>query len=235
MGERENDSQLVEARAIWDINGAKWSTSPVVINVFWNQQQFIDTKTNKKKNWNNFLLWRGVTLWMKSYFYSMSVRWWYYYYYLIKWNNKSRGFSLVTKKKYLNACKVGLLVLSEREREREREGDELIYIIARVWGSERDNNKYMMERSDFWLCAEEKLSETRPRKIRGGAGGKLKGCWFRVIYEFFFFFKEGQLNWGLAFHTLVLHAALPVPKFKSLTLVPTFSDSYPPISLIQLS
>lgn len=39
---------------------------------------------------------------------------------------------MVTKKKYLNACKVGLLVLSEREREREREGDELIYIIARV-------------------------------------------------------------------------------------------------------
>jgi len=61
------------------------------------------------------------------------------------------------------------------------------------------NNKERVERSDFWLCAEEKLSETRPRKIRAGVfdrvglgkGEKLRkwgwGTWL--------FFKEGKLNW----------------------------------------
>lgn len=40
-----------------------------------------------------------------------------------------------------------------------------------------------MERSDFWLCAEENLSETRPRKIRARAragGKKLKDLFDRV-------------------------------------------------------
>jgi len=35
-----------------------------------------------------------------------------------------------------------------------------------------------MKRSDFWLCGEEKWSETRLRKIR--AGGKLKDLFDRV-------------------------------------------------------
>lgn len=181
MGERENDSQLVEARAIWDINGAKWSTSPVVINVFWNQQQFIDTKTNKQKK-TEIISYSGEAL-------------------LFEWRATSSpcrcGGDIITTIWLNETINQEVLIWLQRRstwmharwgcwfwaREREREGDELIYIIARVWGSERDNNKYMMERSDFWLCAEEKLSETRPRKIRARAragGKKLKDLFDRV-------------------------------------------------------
>lgn len=40
-----------------------------------------------------------------------------------------------------------------------------------------------MERSDFWVCGEEKLSETGSRKIR--AGGKLKNLlgFVSVLFE----------------------------------------------------
>jgi len=69
----------------------------------------------------------------------------------------------------------------------------------------RRNNKERVERSDFWLCAEEKLSETRPRKIRAGAGAvagaaqKLKDLFEREGWEItkvglgtWMFFKEGK-------------------------------------------
>jgi len=122
--------------------------------------------------------------------------------------------------------------LRERERERERErgvsylykGESLSVKEERVWfyGERETEGEEIIKkewREVTFGSARKKICLKQVR-VRSGLGQKLKDLFGRFGWgegweitkeglATWLFYKEGKLNGGLAFHTLVLHAALP--------------------------